>query len=573
MAIPHFDVKIVSRGKGQSVVASSAYQSGEKLYSERDHKTKHYSEKQGIVFTELLIPENAPEEYKDRNTLWNAVEKVEKQWNSQLARRFVIAIPRELPPEQYPELLHEYCMKEFVEKGMCCDIAIHDKDGTNKNPHAHLLLTLRPFDENGNWGDKSHKVYDLDENGEKIILPSGEEKSHKVSTTGWDDQKNMEIWRHDWEVLANEYLERAGSDVRLDLRSYERQGKHKVPTVHMGPAVSNMEKKGIQTDIGNLNRDIKEFNKRYSNLRKRIISLKYWISEISHKIDKLIEDIKTGKEDAGNWSIEKPERINESAESKDVLTAQNESVIKALEKQPIVHVLTAYLNKNTEENRNLPILERQKEYQKNLNTFEQALSYVNRNNIKTVVELDKKVGQLEYAQEKIGKAAKYHDSRLKEISMIETKIRIMKRNQSVIDSYDKKKFNKTRTDFYNKHKLEIDEYYKAKKYLEIHNGGRIDNLSNLSEEKKKLLEEKADIDSRLENIEKNLEAINVVKECVDIALERVTVDSDGDGKEQSSNSLQGKIKKKQAEIEQSETTKKNQERDSNKQKKKETERK
>ena len=344
MSISHLNIKIVSRSCGESAVAAAAYQSGEKLYSERDSKTKHYSMKQGIISTELLIPPNAPEVYKDRNTLWNAVEKVENHWNSQLARRIIIAIPKEIPEEMYSDLLHDYCMKEFVDKGMCCDIAIHDKDDGEDNPHAHILLTLRPMDDNGNWGDKSHKIYDLDENGKRIMLPSGEYKSHKISTTGWDDQGNAEIWRHDWELMANEYLQRAGSDVRIDMRSYERQGKVYVPTVHMGPAVSNMEKRGIQTDIGNLNRDIRAFNVRFKDLRKRINSLKYWISQVSWKIDKLMDDLRTGKEDINYW-------VPISEEKRAEITEKNkEAYIKALEKTPIIHSLTAFLNKRTEEN-------------------------------------------------------------------------------------------------------------------------------------------------------------------------------------------------------------------------------
>ena len=161
MPCPHFDVKIVQRSNRQSAVASAAYQSGERLFSEYDQKQKYYSHKSEIVHTEIMLPPHAPTEYADRNTLWNAAEAIEKQWNSQLARRFVLAIPRELPPEQYADLIRDYCREFFVSKGMIADFAIHDKgDG---NPHAHILLTLRAMDEQGKWLPKSRKVYDLDE--------------------------------------------------------------------------------------------------------------------------------------------------------------------------------------------------------------------------------------------------------------------------------------------------------------------------------------------------------------------------------------------------------------------------
>ena len=218
--------------------------------SEYDQKQKYYSHKSEIVHTEIILPPHAPPEYADRNTLWNAVEAIEKQWNSQLARRFVLAIPRELPPEQYADLIRDYCREFFVSKGMIADFAIHDKgDG---NPHAHILLTMRAMDETGKWLPKSRKVYDLDENGERIRLASGRWKSHKedtvdwndqkyaeiwrqgwADTVDWNDQKYAEIWRQGWADTANRYLEAIGSPERLNLKSYERQGIDKIPTVHM----------------------------------------------------------------------------------------------------------------------------------------------------------------------------------------------------------------------------------------------------------------------------------------------------------------------------------------------------
>lgn len=261
MPCPHHDIKIVQRSNRQSAVAAAAYQSGERLFSEYDQKQKYYAEKRGIVHTEIMLPPHAPPEYADRNTLWNAAEAVEKQWNSQLARRIVLAIPREIPPEQHADLIRDYCREFFVSKGMIADFAIHDKgDG---NPHAHILLTMRAMDENGKWLPKSRKVYDLDENGERIRLPSGNWKSHKEDTVDWNDQKYGEIWRQGWAAVANRYLEANDRPERLDLRSYERQGLDKIPTVHMGPAVSQMEKRGIQTNIGNLNRDITPTERRY----------------------------------------------------------------------------------------------------------------------------------------------------------------------------------------------------------------------------------------------------------------------------------------------------------------------
>ena len=294
MPCPHFDIKIVQRSNRQSAVASAAYQSGERLFSEYDQKQKYYSHKSEIVHTEIMLPPHAPPEYADRNTLWNSAEAQEKQWNSQLARRFVLAIPREIPPEQYADLIRDYCREFFVSKGMIADFAIHDKgDG---NPHAHILLTMRAMDEKGKWLPKCRKVYDLDGNGERIRLPSGRWKSHKENTVDWNDRKYAEIWRQGWADTANRYLEANDRPERLDLRSYARQGIDKIPTVHMGPAACQMEKKGIQTNVGNLNRDIKAANSLMQSIRQMVRHLKGWIADLKEKKAALMEALEQTKE-------------------------------------------------------------------------------------------------------------------------------------------------------------------------------------------------------------------------------------------------------------------------------------
>ena len=286
MPCPHNEISIVQRSHRQSAVAAAAYQSGEKLFCEYDQEVKHYPEKRGIVHNEILLPANAPLEYTDRNTLWNAAEAVEKQWNSQLARRWVLSIPREIPPDQYAALVRDFCRQQFVSKGMCVDFAIHDKgDG---NPHAHVMLTMRAMDERGKWLPKSRKVYELDKNGERIKLPSGRWKSHKEDTVDWNDRKYGEIWRHEWEVIQNRYLEANNRPERVDLRSYERQGLDIIPTVHEGAAVRQMEKRGIQTNIGNLNREIKAANSLMKSIRQLIKNLKGWIAELSEKRNELL---------------------------------------------------------------------------------------------------------------------------------------------------------------------------------------------------------------------------------------------------------------------------------------------
>ena len=291
---PHFKITIVKRSQGQSAVAGAAYQSSERLFSEYDQKTKFYNKKKELVHAEIMLPSHAPPGFADRATLWNAVEAVENQWNSQLARRIVLAFPVEVPKERYLSMIKEFCQERFVSKGMIADFAIHDKgDG---NPHAHILLTLRAMDEHGKWLPKARKVYDLDENGERIQLPSGNWRCHKENTVDWNDQKYAEVWRHSWETITNRYLEAAGRPERVDLRSFERQGIQQIPTVHLGPAAHQMEKRGMETFLGNLNRDIRAANSLMQSIRSAIRGLQRWIADLNEKKQLLLGALEKAKE-------------------------------------------------------------------------------------------------------------------------------------------------------------------------------------------------------------------------------------------------------------------------------------
>jgi ATP-dependent exoDNAse (exonuclease V) alpha subunit len=186
VAIYHLGIKIFTRGKGKPAIAAAA----EKIISEYDGRTHDYSRKGGVVHTEILLPKNAPDEYKDRAVLWNAVEKAEKNSNAQLAREIEISLPVELTAAQNISLARRYVNEQFVSAGTRADIRVHDKgDG---NPRAHIMLTMRPIDERGQWAAKSRKEYILDENGEKIRLRSGTFKSRKVNTADWNDKAKAE---------------------------------------------------------------------------------------------------------------------------------------------------------------------------------------------------------------------------------------------------------------------------------------------------------------------------------------------------------------------------------------------
>ena len=268
IAIFHCPIQIIKRSVGRSAVAAAAYRSGEKLTNEWDGKTHDYTHKPGVVHTEIMLPAHAPPEFQDRSTLWNSVEQIEKASDAQLAREIEVALPVELSRAEQLALVRSFVKDNFVAEGMCADFALHDKgDG---NPHAHILLTIRPLKPDGRWGPKCRKVYDLDSQGNRIPDGKGGWKNHREDTTDWNNRENAEKWRAAWAAYANRALEAAGRSERIDHRSYERQGIDKIPSIHMGVAASQMERKGIQTEKGNINRQIAADNKLLKELKARI---------------------------------------------------------------------------------------------------------------------------------------------------------------------------------------------------------------------------------------------------------------------------------------------------------------
>ena len=277
IAIFHCPIQIIKRSVGRSAVAAAAYRSGEKLTSEWDGLTRDYTNKPGVVHSEIILPTHAPPEFSDRATLWNSVEQIEKSSDAQLAREIEVALPVELSRSQQLALVRSYVRDNFVAEGMCADFALHDKD--DGNPHAHIMLTLRPLKPDGHWGPKCRKVYDLDSNGNRIPDGKGGWKNHREDTTDWNRRENAEKWRAAWAVYANCALEAAGRPERIDHRSYKRQGIEQIPTIHMGVAASQMERRGIQTEKGDINRQIAADNKLLKEIKARITRIYNWTKE------------------------------------------------------------------------------------------------------------------------------------------------------------------------------------------------------------------------------------------------------------------------------------------------------
>ena len=289
MALFHFTVTQTKRSKGQSAIASAAYRSGEKLYSEYYGEYSDYTRKGGVICSDILLPPHAPKEYADRQTLWNAVEKAERGKNAQLAYSFEISLQNEFSLEENIALAREFLFREFVSRGMTVDVSFHEKeceDGGTPNPHFHFLCPIRPMEQDGTWGIKQRREYVLDEEGNRIRDANGKYVFNAVPTTDWGSPETLEHWREAWAEMCNAKFAEKGLDVRIDHRSYERQGVDLLPTIHEGATVRAMEKKGIRTEKGEFNRWIKATNAVIKDIRKKISLLFDWITEIKAELAK-----------------------------------------------------------------------------------------------------------------------------------------------------------------------------------------------------------------------------------------------------------------------------------------------
>jgi len=296
MAIYHCSIKNISRSGGKSAVASASYRAGEKLEDRETGLTHDYTNKKEVAYTEIILCENAPREYQDRETLWNAVEEVEKQSNARLAREWEVALPNELTLEQSKELVRGFA-QSLADEGMCVDMAIHWKDG---NHHAHIMGTTRPIKENGEWGQKEKKAYKLDENGQKIpqLDPkTGEQKigargrkmweRETVEANDWNKSEKVEEWRERWAEHCNRYLEK---EQQIDHRSFERQGIERIPTIHEGHVARELEQKGQTSERCEMNRDIMAANAQLSALEHQQSLFTRLLEQLREKLKEAINE-------------------------------------------------------------------------------------------------------------------------------------------------------------------------------------------------------------------------------------------------------------------------------------------
>ena len=312
----------------------------ERNAAEYDGITHDYTKKAGVLFSEILLPDMAPAEWADRQTLWNAVEQAEKAKDSRLARQLIVALPTELTMQDWQAMLHQFVLEECVAKGMCADLAIHDTDG--HNPHAHIMLTVRPLDANGKWQAKTQKEYlcrrGEEEKGftaaefrqaqsegweklykyrdgsgvtgwftpsEAALHPTWERTSKQPKATkfgrqnpiceAWNSEVQLLEWRERWAEYVNRALEQQQRPERVTHLSHAALGLSEQPTVHEGYHARNLEKQGMIADRCELNRQIRADNKLLRELKSMLQKLtkaaEYSISRIAQTLETLRDKI------------------------------------------------------------------------------------------------------------------------------------------------------------------------------------------------------------------------------------------------------------------------------------------
>jgi len=492
----HFSVSIISRGKGKSAVASSAYIAGEKIKNEWDGVTHDYTKKQGVIHKEIFLPEHAPKEFSDRNTLWNSVELFEKKSNAQLARNFIIALPKELSLEENKKLITEFIQDNFVAEGMVADLAIHDEsqDGNN-NIHAHIMTIVRPLNEDGTWGQKSKKEYMLDENGEKILNKNGKPKTRKVELTNWNDRGNVEKWRESFSNLCNRYLKENEIDKRVDHRSFKRQAVKQIPTIHLGAAASALERKGIRTEKGDINREIKKQNQLLKAIGEEIRKITGWLSDFKDRLKTAYQEHKE--------------------ETK--LSVENESGLFNL-----YEYLSFYQEMQERKRTALSPYAKRNKTLYDLKKYANGVLYLRSNNLRTVSELQSHISELRTENNQIFKSVKEKTHRIENLNKCFGYAETIKATKKTFTEWQNKKIFKD--NFYNAHKNEIDQYQRARAMLEKLSGNNKIQPKKWTQEISTLEKEIEKLNGQSESIKEKYNQINHIKYAVGIVNEEYGIE-------------------------------------------------
>lgn len=473
-------------------MAAAAYQSGEKLYSQFTGTWEYGRETERIDHTEILLPPNAPREYADRETLWNAVDAAETGENAQTARRLIIALPKELTLEQNITLIRRYCQTTFVDKGMIADIVVHHSlpDG---NPHAHILLTMRAMDDHGQWLAKSKNTYAIDGKGNRIIGKNGKPKRIKVNTVDWNDRGNCERWRHEWEVQQNMALEEAGRPERIDMRSFERQGIEMAPQKHLGPAASALEKQGIRTSLGDHNSAVRMINSLFTAIKRKLTAISKWLKELTETI-------------SDHEKIENPYDY------------------------PITDVLMAYVNLRQKEREGWSHGAQSKSHIRDMSEMLIVCRFLQDHGIETIHDFGAMLNSASQSLADIKSAVKAKEKRIHDIDAIIDAVKTMRDLGPVLEKYSSIRFKTSREKYFREHSEEIDRVKKAEWLLKKLKVQLPIDAKALRHESKKLRGEVESLLPQLEGMKAEMDQLTRIRSHIRKVIPEVLAVRDAEGR-------------------------------------------
>ena len=440
----------------------AAYRACEKLHSEYYHKTYSFKDKPGLIHSEIMLPDYAPDKLKDRETLWDEVEFAEKRADAQLAFNFDFSLQSEFTNEENIFLARRFIKENFVSRGMICDWAFHFPDefseDENKNPHIHMLCPMRPLNEDGTWGEKQKLVVFTDEKGNK--------KKKSLRMTDWSDPETLVKWREAWAQINNEMFEIKGLSVRISADTLEAQGIDRLPTIHEGPNVRAMEKKGVITERGEYNRWVRKINQSLRLINEYLGGLINWVKNLRIQIPK------------------------------------EKSLIDLLDDYTLGRNYGAYSQKAKTEN---------------LKHFTVAVNYLTENSILTPADLDEHIQsvQKEYDETKLQRS-----NIKKRVDALNADLKTVQRWKDVKpigEQYEKKKIGRDK--FYKDHEKEIKAYYFIKKNKQHLINEKTEDKINA--EIVLLKKEQKDFTADLNKIENKLKFLKTVQHSIDVALGRV----------------------------------------------------
>ena len=442
-----------------------------------------------MIHSEILLPPHAPEKFKDRETLWNEVEKIEKHPKAQLAYSFDIALQNEFTREENMELARQFLQDEFVSRGMIVDFAIHEKDaGENgiENPHFHVMCPIRPLNPDGSWGAKQRREYILDEHGNRIPNGKGDYEFNAVPTTDWGSPERLEAWRKAWADCCNAKFEEKHLDVRIDHRSYKRQGIEQIPTVHEGPAVRQMEARGIKTDKGNLNRLIHATNQKLREIARRIKELWEIIQEAKAQLEK--------EEQAARQSPNLIEILIQNWEQRN--TGAWSLKAKA----------------------------------KNFHDYSTLLEFLKERKLYRLADLEKYMDGMKEKSNSMNAELKTKSSRMKELQNLIRYADDFKRLRPVYDELNAIKFRKKRDAFYAEHESELQLFYLAKRKLDAVSPDHKFPVPAWKKELKKLEVSYKKQSEELEPIRRELKELYRIKSKINYILRQQNKEAEQDNK-------------------------------------------